>query len=295
MLKPELGQPAGNCDKQGRYLQTGVISLDGSGHLAENIGTSFACPPVSAITSNVYRELDTAPGAASTTLARAMEIHAAFMRNTGPLDAKSVRYFGIGCPPDVEEITNCRQSAATLVMQVDVPSRDIFEKRDFPMPPCLIKERGLQCDIFMTLLYDCPVDKKFDMEYCRTSVTASLGTLSLDEEGEEKYHREIPPAPDKMHEHHQPDIYKHGYGWSPLKLYYRRFRRGPVKPWRLTLEALNRAEYDSDDHQPVVLLITIRSFDANDHVYDELVQSITRLGWAMGDLNLKSRVRQRNR
>jgi hypothetical protein len=180
-------------------------------------------------------------------------------------------------------------------MQVGVRPKPLFEKRPFPMPHCLFKDGKLQCEILMTLLYDCPVDRQHELEYCRRNVRASLGTISLDPQtGKETYTRELHQVPSKMHEHFDDEVYRFGHLWSPLKLYYRRFKNGPTKPWRLTLTALNRAEHVNNDEQQVVLLITIRSLHAADHVYDELVQEMNRLGWITADLQIQSRAgRQR--
>ena len=159
------------------------------------------------------------------------------MKN-GPPQGDHVQYRGIGVPADVDESLHCVQSAATIIMRVDVRPRPLFEKRPFPMPRCLLKGSGLQCEIFMTLLYDCPLDVRFDLEYCRNNVQASLGTVSVGTDGKEKYGREVKPVPDRMNEQYEADLYEYGYLWSPLKLYYRRFLRGPNLPWRLTLRVL---------------------------------------------------------
>jgi hypothetical protein len=72
IVKPELSHYAGNCDAAGRYIQTGIISVDGSGHVAENVGTSFACPSVSALLANIHRELDTGREPVTPTLTKTL-------------------------------------------------------------------------------------------------------------------------------------------------------------------------------------------------------------------------------
>ena len=59
----------------------------------------------------------------------------------------------------------------------------------------------------------------------------------------------------------------------------------------LTVDMLNRSDFDSGDDQDVVLLITIRSRHNNLPVYDELVREMDRLGWGAIDLQLRSRLR----
>lgn len=292
-LKPELGHYGGNCDSNGNYSQIGVISVDGKGHIAENIGTSFACPLVASIAANVSRELEVSEDSHSPTLVKALVVHSAFMRSA-PLIRENVDYMGLGPPRNVDEILSCRQSAATVILQVPVHARPEFGKRPFPMPRCLESNGFLTGEVFMTLMYDPPMDRSYGIEYCRTNVNASLGTIWEDEEKKEKfkYYREIPPVPKAITEGYEEDLVKHGYKWSPLKMYHRKFSRGPVgAQWRLTLEMLNRAEMHGDHGQEVVVIVTIRSEDPAAKVYDELVRDMSKLNWAAQDLEIRSRTR----
>jgi len=299
LMKPELSHYGGNCDAVGGYLQTGVISIDGAGHSAENIGTSFACPLVATVAANVYREVNVAPGAASPTLVKALMVHSALLRAV-PSDPVEASYLGLGPPLTSEQIVQCRQSSATIVLQIPVQSRLEFAKRPFPMPTCLVDDAGnFRGEVFMTLLYDPPLDRAFGIEYCRNNVTATLGTVEGNEaDGTGVYHREIHPVPKSLTEGWEKDLIRHGFKWSPLKLYHRKFQRGagPAgKTWRLSLELLNRSGSDPSDPQDVVLIVTIRAAEGQARVYDELVREMTRLNWAAQDLQVRSRQRVRGR
>jgi hypothetical protein len=292
LIKPELSQCGGNCDEDGNYVQTGVISIDASGHIAENIGTSFACPLVSTIAADVQRELSTTTDSASPTLVKALMVHGAFLKNA-PFDRTRLNYDGLGTPPNVEQIINCRQSSATLILQAPVRSRPEFGKRPFPMPACLSESGKLNCEVFMTLLYDPPLDRGYGVEYCRCNVNASLGTVVIDPAtGKESYNRQVPPYPKELCEGYEEELIKHGFKWAPLKLYYRRFMRGPAdKEWRLTLDVLNRAEFLPEEDQEVILVITIRDPAGQARVYDALVREMNRLNWGAQDLGIRSRAR----
>lgn len=295
LLKPELSAPGGNCDATGQCVQTGVVSVDGTGHVAENIGTSFATPLVATLAANIGRELGVTMNQLSPTLWKALMLHGAFLRRP-LLDPEGINYFGLGSPPDVSEILNCRQSAATLIFEIPVHAGPEFGKRPFPMPACLIEPGvGLKAEVFMTLLYDPPLDRNFGVEYCRVNVSASLGTIGLDPAtGKETYRREVEGVPKEMTDGYERDLVKHGFKWSPLKLYYRNFTRGPVgKPWRLTLDYLSRAHFIPADDQLVTLVLTIRDPRGLAHVYDEMVQEMTRLSWGAEDLQVRSRARLR--
>lgn len=291
LIKPEVSHYGGNCDATGGCVQSGIISVDGAGRLAEDIGTSFACPFVTSIAGHVEHQLRPS-GSVTPSLIKALLIHSAFV-SAPALRNDVMNYQGVGIPGDVAGIITCTQSAATVILQVPVMPRPEFGKRPFPMPKCLNGPRGISAEIFMTLLYDPPLDRGFGFEYCRTNVNASLGTVGVNPlTGEETYTREVFPVPKELTDGYEEDLIRHGYKWSPLKLYYRRLMRGPTdKPWRLTLEMLNRAEHTGDAPQNVTLIVTIRDPADAAPVYNELVKSMNQLNWNTQDLQVRSRAR----
>ncbi len=293
LIKPELAFYGGNCDGSGDYVQSGIVSIDGNGHRAENIGTSFANPLAATLAANVDAQLRLKDDDSPRALVKALMIHAAFMQNA-PVSGDRINYCGLGCPPDLSSIINCKQSAATIILQVPVSTKPDFGKRPFPMPACLSSpETGLQCEIFMTLMYEPPLDRNFGVEYCRCNVSATLGTVGIDPKTQkEKYSREVEPVPKKLSSAYEEELIQQGYKWSPLKLYYRKFSRGPTnKPWRLTLDMLNRSDHESSEQQNVYLIITIKGQSEEQQVYNEFVREMDRLGWGASDLQLRSRLR----
>ena len=91
---------------------------------------------------------------------------------------------------------------------------------------------------------------------------------------------------------YEKNLVRYGYKWSPLKLYYRKFSRGPSsKLWRLRLDMLTRSEFSFDEEQQVVLIITFRALATGANVYNDLVTEMTRLGWTVQDLRIRSRLR----
>lgn len=291
-MKPELTQYGGNCDANGNRAQTGIISINEAGQLAEHVGTSFSTPLVATVAAGVWRELDAVPDGANPLLVKALLVHSAFLRRV-PSDTRSTYYHGMGVPDDVPSVISCTQSAATIIMQVPVPYGPHFEKRPFPMPSCLNRERGLRGEVFMTLLHDPPLDPNFGIEYCRSRVTASLGTMSVNTDtGEETYSSQVHQVPRGETEGYEADLVKKGYKWSPIKLYHRTFQRGPTdREWRLRVERYDRAEYNDPDGQDAVLVVTIRDPDGEAAVYNEVVRTMAQLGWAAQDLQIHSRAR----
>lgn len=289
-MKPEVSFPGGNCDRSGDYLQTGVLSVYGNGSIAENIGTSFATPLASAVAAHVFQELEVSGEIPSPALVKGLMVHSAFVKN--PIaEPDDVRYYGLKDTFDPKQIVQCSQSSATIIISATVNPKSDFGKRPFPLPPCLETPSGLLGEIFMTLIYNPPLDRKFGIEYCRCNVKATLGSVtpSPTPGAKPKYSREVHPAPEKKAPSgFDKDMVEHGYKWSPLKLYHRAFQRGPTgKQWRLTLDALNRAEF-AGEHLDVIILITIRSPLSGALVYDEMVQEMNRLGWGAQDLRLRS-------
>lgn len=297
LMKPELSAPGGNCDAHGNCPQIGVLSIDGSGHIAENIGTSFASPLVASLSASVHRELQVGGEEPSPVLVKALQLHSAFV-STGRLDRDLINYVGLGSPADADSIVSCTKSAATCIFQIPVATSPQFMRRPFPMPKCLEHaEKGLVGEVFMTLYYDPPLDRRFGAEYCRNNVTASLGTVRTAAGKEpgtfiEVHHREIEPVPKELDEGWEDELIKNGYKWSPLKLYHHRFRAGPTEwDWQLNIAVQNRAEFPSLDHQLVYLIITVRDPFGVQPVYTEMVQQMNKLGWITADL----KVRQRHR
>ncbi|WP_162671397.1 S8 family serine peptidase [Gemmata massiliana] len=60
-IKPEVAYPAGNCDKDGRHTQTGIVSIDSNGNETESVGTSYATPLASSVMANLISELTDCP------------------------------------------------------------------------------------------------------------------------------------------------------------------------------------------------------------------------------------------
>lgn len=221
-----------------------------------------------------------------------MLVHSAFLRQV-PTDPDHLKYAGLGPPGDAAEIVSCRQSSATIVLQIPVRSNPQFVKYPCPLALALEDSGVLRGEVFMTVIHDTPLDPDFGIEYCRSNVTASLGTLGVDKKtGDETYSREVEPVPKALSDGYEAELVKHGFKWSPLKLYYRKLvRLAADKEWRLLLERLDRAENADLNQQDVVVVVTVRDPDGRTPVYDRVVQSMNRLGWVTQDLRVRSRTR----
>lgn len=284
--KPELGHVGGNCDKTGNYAQTGVLSFDGRGNIAEDIGTSFATPLVSGLVGNL-REVVTG---ASRNLVKALLVQAALLR-TGPVTAHDLRYRGFGQPPPLAGVLSCESWGVTLVFEPDLTQGFEFQKRNFPIPGCLRTPQGVHGEFVMTLVYDPPLDSTFGAEYVRTNVEVSLGTYDLNNEGNREHRRRIPQEPGDVSKLYEKHLVEHGFKWSPVKVYRRRMSRVEGDEWRLHIEVHNRAGAAFTNPQGVALLVTMLDPEHKAPVYDETVRLMAARGWATHDLEVRERLR----
>jgi hypothetical protein len=133
------------------------------------------------------------------------------------------------------------------------------------------------------------------LEYCRTDVTASLGVLGIDSEGQEHHSMQVPKSPVGLAKRYEAGLAKIGLDWSPLKFYYRRFTRFDAtdRQWRLLLQRTDRAEWNSSDPQLVNLMITIRTLAGEpfQEIHEELVRSMTSYGWNFRNIESRARTR----
>jgi hypothetical protein len=290
--KPDVTHFGGNSTRNLQYSQMGVLSIDGSGNIAETIGTSFAAPSVALTAAQLAAALEEPP---SRHLLKAFVIHSAVL-NSPEITAQDLPYRGFGKPPTVEDILRCRPWEATLVFDIDLPySKRHFHKADFPVPPCLHKNDKAFGEIILTLVYDPPVDPFDGASYSQVNVDASLGTCWIDAEGVEDYSgRKIIPYPKDYSELFEKNQIEHGFKWSPVKVFRKCFSRIDSRDtWRITLEMSSRKPSSNPGSQPVALIATIRDPDKQRPVYDEVVQMMNRSGWITQNLQVREGVRIR--
>lgn len=286
--KPELVHIGGNCKSDGVCSQIGVLSLDGRGNVAEDIGTSFATPLVSTTAGNVAHRV---VGGASRLLTRALLVHSAAM-NSGTITDEALRYKGFGVPGDIDEILGCEPWQCTVIFEIEVAPSVRFEKAVFPMPPSLFVGDKLRADILMTLVYEPDLDASFGSEYCRSNIEVSMGTYEPDEDGKYHQNKQVPEDPRLTGSGYERDLVEHGFKWSPVKVYRRRMPRGvDGQLWRLDIGVQHRSAHSATSPQKLALVITIGDPRKEAPVYNEMVNQMQLLGWAANDLQIRPRLR----
>jgi serine protease AprX len=288
--KPEIVHLGGNCDDTGQYLQTGVMSLDGAGQLAENIGTSFAAPLVSTLVANIDSSLQQRAGR---NLLKALVIHSAMLQSE-KLTGEEIRYRGFGKPNgNPVDVLSCLPWSATLVFEPELIEGIDFVRAEFPIPPSFRTPSGkVRGGLVMTLVYDPQLNGSFGAEYCRTNVEASLGTYDVGADGKRHHRGQVPPEPRDMAKLYERQLIEHGFKWSPVKVYRRIIKKG-IKgdEWRLNVSLTQRSGFATTEAQKAAILVTLYDPLKQAPIYNEVSTLMAQLGWATANLDVQARLR----
>lgn len=291
--KPEVCHYGGNCTDDLDCRQVGVLSLDGAGHVAEAIGTSFSTPLVSTLLANIRAGVI---DPISRNLAKALLIQSAALRSE-PVDARHLRYKGFGVPGDVDDILTCAPWQATLVLQPDLdPRRRVFAREDFPIPDCFrLPDDRVEGEFVLTLVYDPPLDASAGAEYCQVNVDVSLGTYDKGKSGKAVHKGLIPldPDPSELTKLYERNLVMYGFKWSPVKVYRRRLMGVSGNRWRIKMQLLHRAGTAEVRPQNVALVATLFDPEHAKPVYNDVVTAMARFNWIAEDLRVDERIRAR--
>ncbi len=293
--KPEVTHYGGNCMDNLDYAQTGVRSLDGSGNIAEWMGTSFSTPLITATLASIDQALI---DSVSPCLIKALLVQSAVL-NASDLTSLELRYKGFGIPGDLTSVLSCSPSEATLIFEPElIQPTYVFKKYPFPIPPCMINDKGkVVGEITMTLVYDPPLNPNAGAEYCQVNVDASLGTCTLDRVSHPHEHSiQVWPQPSypDLCTLYEKDQVRFGFKWSPVKVYRREMKRGvECNEWDLQVRMLTRSGFKPVSKLKVALVVTLRSRNTEDPVYDQVVAKMQNIGWVTQDLRVEERLRIR--
>jgi len=290
--KPEVCHYGGNCSANLDYQQVGVLSLDGSGNVSEAIGTSFSTPLVTSILSNIRGNV---VDPISPNLAKALLIQSARLRSSEPLEAEHLRYKGFGIPGDVDEILTCSPWQATLIFEPEIqPQRRIFARENFPIPNCFRRpDRKVEGEFIITLVYDPPLEPAAGAEYCQVNVDVSLGTYDQGTNNKRIHCGKIPLEPKDIRKLYEKHLVEHGFKWSPVKVYRKKFSHTTGELWRLHLQMYHRAGCENQNSQKVALVVTMLDPNKTKPVYNDVVRAMNKTGWITQDLHISDQIRTR--
>jgi len=289
--KPEVCHYGGNCSAEGNCRQVGVVSIDGSGNLAEAVGTSFSTPLIASVLTNI-RSSVVEP--ISRNLAKALLIHSAALEN-GLLDPKELRYKGFGKPGEIAYMLTCAPWQATMIFEPEItPTLKIFAREEFPIPACFRNEKGkIKGEILMTLVYDPPLAPSAGAEYCQANVDVSLGTYEPSATCSHMNHcKKVPLEPKDKTELFEKIQLEHGFKWSPVKVYRERFTRTTGEHWRIQMQLSHRTELYELPPQNVALVVSLIDPEEKLPVYNDVIKAMNRSGWVQENLKIDNRIRQ---
>ena len=191
-----------------------------------------------------------------------MLIHSAVLKQK-ELSESDINYFGFGVPGDLNEMLLSPDWQATSIFNVKLQPGLIYQK-DFPIPECLITSDGkVFGDIYVTLVYNQPLDENNASEYCRTNVDVSLG--SIDTVG--KYTKQVPLDTPDCAGNFEKILIEHGYKWSPV------------------------SQFELDEPQDATIIVTISDPSKILPVYNDFVVASRTKGWVTNALRVNNRLR----
>ncbi|QZQ51153.1 S8 family peptidase [Erwinia persicina] len=293
-VKPDVIHYGGYSLKTGR---TGLVSIDGSGELVEEAGTSFSAPLVSKILAGLDQRT---AGKLSRNSLAAMLVHHSDL--TPPLRDKSVdissarRFAGFGMPLTSRDMLHSDDSSITLVLSGSLKRSEVLEF-DFNWPRSLTTEGG-KCHgkATLTIAYDPVINQNYGAEYCRVNVDAVLQQFKRDSQTNEWAYRkncqsvwDVRLGKDVNYEKSQIDF---GLKWWPVKKYAFETKTkagvGASDQWRLKISSIERTPGEFPDEEVgFTALLTIEDTqNRTNDLFNEVRQELSAYGIEFEDITV---------
>lgn len=291
MVKPELVDFGGNMTIAGDITGVGVLGLNENGDIVEGVGTSYSTPKISYKYAKIFDELVEK----NPLIAKGFLIHDARISSKSlEMESDEIKYYGFGQPSlEPQNILNCSDNEISLVFKQSITKGNHLAMWNFPYPKSLIKNNKYTGEIFMTLVYNPPLDERYGSQYCRVNFDAHFGTYTPDKNGKIVFNGQV-PLEETWDEKYEESRVKHGFKWSPVKSYYRDLKRGinAANGWKVRIDMHERSELDNNTHE-FLLIITIRG-NVDDPVYNDVVVDLQNQGFITANLETRQQIRERN-
>ncbi|UMB77401.1 S8 family peptidase [Dickeya fangzhongdai] len=299
-VKPDVIHYGGFANRTGK---TGLVSIDGSGELVEQAGTSFSAPLVSKILASLDQRTY---GKLSRNSLVAMLVH--HSSYTTPLNSKKVgsslarRFAGFGMPPASRDMLNTDDSSITLVLTDNLRKSEVLEF-DFNWPRSLTTPEG-KClgKATLTLVYDPVINQDYGAEYCRVNVDAVLQQQKFDSAKQDWVYRKNCASvwEDRLGKeiNYEKSQIEHGLKWWPVKKYVRNSPRGVGESdqWRLKISSIERSPGTFPEEGisfTVILTIEDTQGKTND-LFNEVRQELNAIGVSFEDIAITQQVNIRS-
>ncbi len=283
--KPDIVHLGGNADVNLDSNGIGVNVLIPGGAVACLCGTSFASPLAASMAAHTWQALNVSgrvqPLNVTANMVKALLIHSAQI-NSPERTAFEKRYFGAGLPSDTNSILFDSDSSFTMLFELEIADTTKWRKSPFPIPPSLMKDGKLNCEVIITATYSPPLDPAAGSEYVRVNVDVGFGVLAPDKKtGKIQFKGQVPAEGELGTTGFEDAQIEHGGKWSPVKTYRRSFPKGKAgDTWALQASMVRRA-FEPSLAQPlrVVIIVTLRALDDNPRVYEEGQRVLAETNW----------------
>ncbi|MFC5743586.1 S8 family anti-phage peptidase IteS [Dyella tabacisoli] len=281
--KPDVVHVGGGLETPWTPQALGIKVLHPDNSVARGAGTSFAAPIVAAMAAQTWHALGTAPRqhglSPSPTLIKALMIHSAELASP-PRTPLHRRYYGAGVPSDPMMVLYDGPDSFTLVFEADLSPGTKWRKAPYPIPPSLLVAGKFRGEVVMTAVYAPPLDGAAGAEYVRANVELGFGLLEPDEDGELQFNGQVPMKGEEGTDGLEKAQVEHGGKWSPVKIHRRVFAGVTGASWALQASMMRRAnEPTGQDPLRTIIIVTLRSVDGHNDIYNEGVRALAALNW----------------
>jgi hypothetical protein len=271
---------------------TGLNSVNESGTVCHDCGTSYAAPLVAKTLACLEKAIE---GDVSRETLLALLIH-----NTElplPFKDKAITglardLVGFGLPSPTNKILEGSDHQITLVFS----GRLMHEKQltfNFTWPSGLTEPDG-RCRGYarLTLVSSPPLDYRYYAELVRVQANARLQQITDDGKWKGRLQDTYLPA-DGDEPVYESEMIEQGFKWSPIKTYGRLIPKGVGKSssWRLVVDYLTRAnEPFPVAGLPFTVVLTIADPESKEPVFNSMRQTLQSLGIQINDIRTAARV-----
>jgi hypothetical protein len=283
--KPDVVHIGGGVHSPWATGASSIRFMGPQGQTGRSFGTSYAAPLASCLAAHAWRALDGSNANKPTpSKIKALVLHAAQLSSPdrSPLER---RYYGAGLPTDVISALYDRNDSFTLMFDAQLVEGRRWRKAPYPIPQSLLHQGKFKGEIIITAVYSPPLDANAGAEYVRANLELSFGTL--DAKGNIK--GQVPQEGDIGQSGYETAQIEHGGKWSPVKIHRRKFPQGCAGDvWALQATLRLRAG-EPPLQKPVgaTILVTLRSVDGNEKVYEEGSRALAATNWVSNILPVR--------
>ncbi|MFC0183536.1 S8 family peptidase [Pseudarcicella hirudinis] len=330
LIKPDVVHMGGNAglDHRNNPVYNTVKSFAPDGSIANNVGTSFSTPRVSAIAAGLDSMLNEK---FNPLLLKALIVHSArYPQEMQMSIAEKLNGAGFGLPSNINDILFNQPNEITLILQDTLEKGNFIDILDFPFPQSMIDEDGyFYGEVTVTLVTAPILEVSQGAEYCQSNIDVMFGSYDdkverdttkptinpIGADGRQNvlatavYSKKAaqdtstPFATERM-------LVSYGDKYQPVKKWSvnfddftnankEKYLKAP-KNWYLKLEGLFRHFTETKcDMQKIIpsqefcLIVTIKDTKKKGNIYNEVTQLLNNFSFIHSNVKIKEEVRIR--